>query len=144
MGYYSRQKPEVSLMKVSDQKSNRQQQYEFLLLVLKLINHSVMPACRNSSRAAWICLCFNFRSRIIIFKVATNVQNIFNQRSPPYLVDLVTFSVSGPSVVKYGQQQSIAMSVNACMFVCLSVHTHIRRCLSNKNSVQSTRISVCE
>jgi len=72
---------------------------------LKLINQNVMPACRNSSRDAWICLCFNFRSRIIIFKVATNVHNIFNQRSPPYLVDLVTFSVSGPSVVKYGQQR---------------------------------------
>jgi len=32
----------------------------------------------------------------IILKVATATHNIFHQRSPPYLKDLVTFGVSGP------------------------------------------------
>ena len=32
----------------------------------------------------------------IIFKVATVMHNILHNRSPPYLKDLVTFSVSGP------------------------------------------------
>ena len=31
----------------------------------------------------------------IIFKVATTMHNILHKRSPPYLKDLVTFSVSG-------------------------------------------------
>ena len=32
----------------------------------------------------------------VIFKVATAMHNILHKRSPPYLKDLVTFSVSGP------------------------------------------------
>ena len=32
----------------------------------------------------------------IIFKVATIMHNTLHNRSPPYLKDLVTFSVSGP------------------------------------------------
>ena len=55
----------------------------------------------------------------IIFKVPSTTHSIFHQCSPPYLKDLVTFSVSGPSVVNYGHQQP--------------------GCPSNMNSVRSTR-----
>jgi len=45
----------------------------------------------------------------IIFKVATTVRNIFHQRSPPYLKDVDTFSVSGvTATVNYGQLRSSA------------------------------------
>jgi len=41
----------------------------------------------------------------IIFKVATTMHNIFHQRSHPYLLDIVIFSVSGP---QHRQLQSSA------------------------------------
>ena len=73
---------------------------------------SVNTLQRVQNAAARLILCLSRRSHItpalklgllywlpvkfrIIFKVATTTHNIFNQRSPQYLKDLITFSVSG-------------------------------------------------
>jgi len=61
----------------------------------------------------------------IIFTVATTMHNVFHQRFPPYLTDLVTFSVSG------SQRRQLVIS------------SQVRRCPLNNNFVQSTCFSVC-
>jgi len=55
-----------------------------------------------------------------IFKVATTTHNIFHEHSPPYLKDVVTFSVSGPQ--RRQHQSSAARSA-----VVLRTRTHFGR-----------------
>ena len=59
----------------------------WLILGLSRWSH-ITPALKQLH---WLPIKFR-----IIFKVATIMHNILHNRSPPYLKDLVTFSISGP------------------------------------------------